>query len=445
MATSGYVDTNSYNGAFLRLEWNRTSYSSATGTNYIHWILKGVKSTSGYYLARNFKVTSYSFVTGSTTELYSSSSDIQLYDGTVIAEGDDYFTTNPDGTCKIQFNIEGAIYTYAVNCTGYDSWDLDTIPMYPTGASISVASKTVNSVTINWSVNENCSQVQYKIDNGNWIDVVGSGTSGSYTITGLSPATSYTIYGDFKRADSGLWCQTKPSVNVTTYTKTIPTISLSSKTVNSLTVISGCNVAVSQTKYRIKKSGGNYGSYQSTGTFTGLIPNTLYVIEVYKVGSASGDVGTATLSVSTYDIAKLTSYPNFNLGDNETITYTNPSEGTIAVGMYKTDGATAIRSYQSASGTSYIFSFTDEELDNLYKMYGNTNQISVRIYIKTTANSTSYIDYKTVTITLTGNQKTGHVKIDGAWKRTKKWIKVNGTWKRCVRWINVGGTWKRCI
>jgi len=128
MATSGAVNTNSYNDAYLRLEWNRTSYDSASGINYVHWILKGVKSSSGYYYARNFKVTSYNFVTGSTTELYNSSSDIQLYNGTIIAEGNDYFTTNPDGTCRIQFNIEGAIYTYAVNCTGYDYWDLDRVP-----------------------------------------------------------------------------------------------------------------------------------------------------------------------------------------------------------------------------------------------------------------------------------------------------------------------------
>ena len=128
MATSGAVNTNSYSDAYLRLEWYRTSYDSAAGINYVHWILKGVRSSSGYYMARKFKVTSYDFTTGTTAELYYSESDIRLYNGTVIAEGNDYFYTNPDGTCKIQFNIEGAIYTFAVNCTGYDAWDLDRIP-----------------------------------------------------------------------------------------------------------------------------------------------------------------------------------------------------------------------------------------------------------------------------------------------------------------------------
>ena len=81
----------------------------------------------------------------------------------------------------------------------------------------------------------------------------------------------------------------------------------------------------------------------------------------------------------------------------------------------------------------------------MYKMYGNNNEISVRFYIRTTANSVTYTDYKTATITLTGNQKTGYAKVSGAWKRTKRWVNVSGTWKRCVRWIKVNGSWKRCI
>jgi len=83
-------------------------------------------------------------------------------------------------------------------------------------------------------------------------------------------------------------------------------------------------------------------------------------------------------------------------------------------------------------------------LDSLYKMF-EYNTITVRIYLRTTANNLSYWDYKTVTITLTGNQKTGHINVSGTWKRSKKWANVNGTWKRCVRWININGTWKRCI
>ena len=81
----------------------------------------------------------------------------------------------------------------------------------------------------------------------------------------------------------------------------------------------------------------------------------------------------------------------------------------------------------------------------MYKMYGNNNEISVRFYVRTTANNTNYTDYKTVTVTLTGNQKTGYANVGGTWKRTKRWVNVSDSWKRCVRWVKVDGSWKRCI
>lgn len=206
MATNGAVNTNSYNDAYLRLEWTRTSYDSAAGINYVHWVLKGVKSSSGFYVARNFKVTSYNFVTGNTTELYYSESDINLYDGTVIAEGDDSFIANPDGSCTIQFNIEGAIYTYAVNCTGYDSWALDTIPRYAK-ITVSLSNKTINSVKINWSTDNDVDTFQYRLNSGSWVDAERNinKSNGSFTIHNLSPNTYYHIEFDAKRKDSQLW------------------------------------------------------------------------------------------------------------------------------------------------------------------------------------------------------------------------------------------------
>lgn len=368
MATNGAVNTNSYNDAYLRLEWTRTSYDSAAGINYVHWVLKGVKSSSGFYVARNFKVTSYNFVTGNTTELYYSESDINLYDGTVIAEGDDSFIANPDGSCTIQFNIEGAIYTYAVNCTGYDAWDLDQIPRYPTNCTISLNSKTINSIKVNWSAGQNCSQVQYRINGGSWVDTLPSDSkqsSGSFTITGREPNTQYKIECDFQRADSGQW---------SSYNDDIPTINV--KTNNKSIV---------------------YGT-------------------------------------------------DFNLGSNEDITFTNPNDGSkIQTAIYLPDAKTSLADYRTVTGTSYAFKFTDEELDRIYKQFRNSNEITVRIYNRTTCNGVSYLDYSVKVCKLTGNQKTGHINVNNSWKRAKKWVNVNGTWKRCIRWVNVNGTWKRCI
>ena len=111
-------------------------------------------------------------------------------------------------------------------------------------------------------------------------------------------------------------------------------------------------------------------------------------------------------------------------------------------GIYDTAGSYEYAAYRTVTETSYTFNFTDAELDKLYKAM-SSNSLQVRIYLNT--NNNAYRDYKTVTMTLTGDQKTAKIKISNSWKRGKMWIKVEGTWKRGVVWENVNGTWKRCI
>ena len=82
-----------------------------------------------------------------------------------------------------------------------------------------LTSRTETTATFSWSTPQTCSNVQYKINDGSWVDVIedANSTSGSFTVSGLSANTYYTIYSDFKRRDSGLWAQTKPSQGVSTY------------------------------------------------------------------------------------------------------------------------------------------------------------------------------------------------------------------------------------
>ena len=319
---------------------------------------------------------------------------------------------------------------------------LTDIPRYATSVQ-SLKSKTSSSITMNWSSDNTIDYILYSTNNGSsWTGInVTDGKSGSYTISGLSANTTYKIKTRVRRKDSQVTTDSS-ALSVTTYKKTTPTISLSSKTVDSITVSSSCNVTVSSTKYRIKKSGGSYGSYQTSATFAGLTPNTSYVIEVYKVGTDSGESGTATLSVTTYDIARLTSYPDFNLGDDVTIKYSNPSGSPIQVGLYSTNGLTDYAVYRTVTGSSYTFKFTDEELDKIYKALENNNSLVLRFYINT--NNNAYRDGQNITITLTGNQKTAHIGKEDGIKRGKIFIARNGI-KRGVLWRGVNGTARRCI
>ena len=145
--------------------------------------------------------------------------------------------------------------------------------------------------------------------------------------------------------------------------------------------------------------------------------------------------------MTTYDIARLTSYSNFNLGDNVTVKFSNPSGAPVQIGIYDTAGDEDYALYRTVSGTSYTFEFTDEELDKMYKAM-NGNSLAVRFYINTNANT--YREYKDITITLTGNQKTVRIGKNGEIKRGKVFIARSGI-KRGVLWRGVNGTARRCI
>ena len=231
---------------------------------------------------------------------------------------------------------------------------LTKIARYPTGLSVSVSSKTINSVTVNWSANETCSAIKYGTSASSLTEKTVNAKSGSFTITGLTPEKSYTIYFNAKRSDSGLYATS----NVTT-------------------------------------------------------------------------------TVTTHAIGKISSVGNFNHGSNASVVITNPSGSALSLAM-KIGNSTILTKTVSA-GTNTI-SFTDAQLDSIYKLYGSSNSLTAT-FIVTTASS--YTNSKTCTITLTGNQKTAYIGANGK-KRAKVYVGVNGTVKRAVVWIGNNGR-KRCI
>lgn len=180
--------------------------------------------------------------------------------------------------------------------------------------------------------------------------------------------------------------------------------------------------------------------YNLTSEISGTSGSGTIYAETFN-GSTS--VGTKSVSF-TVNVPKATisNAPNIDHGSSLTITYSNPKSLTLQIGLFRTDGSTALAAYRNCTGTSYTFNFTDSELDTIYKQYGNNSSFNARVYVKTL---NKYLDYKQITITLKGNQKTIREKVSGAWKRGKAFIKVNGTWKKGVIWQKVNGTWKRGI
>lgn len=215
---------------------------------------------------------------------------------------------------------------------------------------------------------------------------------------------------------------------------------------NSIKVHWNADASVDWLQYSL--NGGNWAntSGHPTYTITGLAPNTTYNIRTRIRRTDSGLwTESGTISGKTKDIAKITKAPNIDHGNSLKVEYSNPSGSSLEIGIWKTDGTTMLTGgYRSCSGSSYTFNFTDEELDRIYKLYGNNNQITVRAYLRTAGNA-NYLNYKDFTITLKGNQKTLKIKENNSYKRGKLWVKVSNEWKRAVIWIKIDGIWRRGI
>lgn len=103
------------------------------------------------------------------------------------------------------------------SASGNSTVTLDKIPRYGT-SNQSLKSKTETSIVMNWSSNSTVDYLWYSINNGSsWTGVdVTDGTSGTYTISGLSANTTYNIKTRCRRKDSQLSTDSS-SLSVTTY------------------------------------------------------------------------------------------------------------------------------------------------------------------------------------------------------------------------------------
>lgn len=169
---------------------------------------------------------------------------------------------------------------------------------------------------------------------------------------------------------------------------------------------------------------------------------TLSVSGSWDTNTSRIGSGTCEASLKLTDIpreATITRLSNFEHGSNASVTIDNPSGSALTLVMKI--GSTQILSKSVSTGAN-IISFTDTQLDAIYKLYGSNSSLTATFIVTTPAGLSSS---KTCTITLKGNQKTIRNNVNSAWQRGKLWLNVNGTWKRAVAWLNVNGTWRRGI
>lgn len=215
MATSGSVKSGTAGSggkSYFLVEWSRTSYSIPNNTSTISWTLKVV---AGNYWYTNAIRIDYVKINGTTvkgSETYSNISNTTK----TLASGTLDIPHNSDGTKTFSIQLSGWFYDYGTK-TGSANFTLDTIPRYAT-VTQTLSSKTETSVMMKWTSDATVDYIWYSSDNGSsWTGInVTDGTSGSYTISGLSANTAYNIKTRVRRKDSQLTTDSS-AMSVTTY------------------------------------------------------------------------------------------------------------------------------------------------------------------------------------------------------------------------------------
>ena len=195
------TSTENKGSRYFELKCTQTKGTSAENSSTIKWTLSAI-GDSTHYSTGPTKVIINGVTVYSEERVDWSAGKFPVAQGST--SGSLKVSHNTDGTKKITVKFSTAIYTKTV--TEYsDTWTLDSISRYPT-VSHSVASKTEESITMNWSSDSAISTGWYSTDNGDtWASFTTNGKkSGTYTITGLEPNTTYKVVTSLQHKENEL-------------------------------------------------------------------------------------------------------------------------------------------------------------------------------------------------------------------------------------------------
>lgn len=414
MSSSGSFNTSGYDGRYLKFSWSVQSQSVANNTTKIAWRLEGAGTGgSSWYKAGNFKVV----IDGST--VYSSSTRINLYNGTLVASGTYTFTHNSSGAKSFTASAQAGIYTVAVNCSGSGTFTLPTIARVSTINSI-----TGNKITDNFSVN----YTEYSSAFTNNLLIAISGQSTAQTITDYQSGASFTLSTALKNAIYSATASSKTvtlAFKIATYngstlvgtssaTTVTVTVNNSNPTVGGITYADTNNATVAITgnnKYIIR----NNSTLQVTlSNLTALNGATLSKVEL----TIAGNTTTVNLSGTTV-ASQVVNIGAINLSSNGTLTVkltdsrNNSVTTTANILVYDWVAPTAVISCQRESN---YYSDTNLLVNAHYSALGGNNAVTIKAYTKLSSASSygSAIDVTdgTVTVLNLDNTEAWNVKVE---------------------------------
>lgn len=423
-----------------KIDWSSSSNGSSANSSNVTAILYARRTNS--YTTKGQSWSGYVKI-GSTQKNISFSSSVSVSSGWVemarvsatVAHSND-----GSGSAAISGSVTGPSGTALSGNTssGSKTVTLDRIARYTSISSFTVSKRSENTFTFAWKTADTIDYVWYSTNNGSsWTGYdVSDGTSGSFTVSGLSANTTYNCKLRVRRKDSQLTTDSS-SVSQTTYKA--PTFSVASKTETTITINWSCDSTVDYIYYSTNSGSGWYGVDVSDGTSgsitisrtseqtsQNLKANTSYGIRLRvrrKASQTTYDVGSG--SVTTYDYPYCTESPNFTIGNRLTLKFYNPLGRTFT--FYIISNGTQISNTWQISGTSYTGVDGSDTRNQLYAtilnatsakyqvkvVYGSstkTRNNGNTVSIKTsdcypTFSNFTYQDTNATTVALTGNNQ----------------------------------------
>lgn len=135
-----------------------------------------------------------------------------------------YHTNDGSKSINFSFNINGGGGNSYIprNMSASGSLTLTKIPRYTTITDFRWnGQQSETSLGFHWATTDTVSQISYRIDTNAWNTYDENGTSGDFTISGLTAGKQYNFELSVKRKDNGLW--TYKTISASTYDYPHPT------------------------------------------------------------------------------------------------------------------------------------------------------------------------------------------------------------------------------
>ncbi len=379
MATSGSITTGSSYGRSVTLSWSLTSQSVTNNTSTIKWTITGSGSASGYVISGGFKAT----INGTTVYSTSTSTRINLYNGTTVASGSLTIAHNTDGTKSFSLYIEAGVYTYAVNVSASGTHTLTTIPRASSVSATSVNLASASTITISRASSAFTHTLSYTF--GSTSGTIASKTSS----TSVSWTPPLSLASQIPNAVSGtctITCDTysgstKVGSKTCTLTLTVPStvkptltsitatrvdgdvpsswgIYVQSKSKATLT-INGASGIYGSTISSYSITGGGYTSTASSFT-TGYLTTSGTITFTAKVTDSRGrtsDAATVSIIVIAYSAPAFSSYLSQRANSSGTVsddgTYIRAQVSYSYSSCSSKNSVTRATYYKKSSATSW--------------------------------------------------------------------------------------------